>query len=236
MSRDRLCPSRCRRAIWNPNLDWGRSRRLHHAKFGKLLQTKEASEICSNPNALTVPGKLNSDPNIVILAFEALLLAGVAAAVELQSSPSDLLNPVLGGLAIGLSQLVSLALGGQPLGISRSFEELGQWAWRLVDSVTGNSKKGSPLPETRTLTFASGVLLGALALTRVITQPLPAYIIPISTSKAVLGGFTMIVGSRIAGGCTSGHGISGMSMLSISSIYTVAAMFAGGIGLSILMG
>lgn len=45
----------------------------------------------------------------------------------------------------------------------------------------------------------------------------------------------MIFGSRLAGGCTSGHGISGMSQLSISSVISVAAMFAGGIGLTAVL-
>ncbi|RMD43729.1 hypothetical protein DV735_g1398, partial [Chaetothyriales sp. CBS 134920] len=46
---------------------------------------------------------------------------------------------------------------------------------------------------------------------------------------ALLGGVIMIFGARLAGGCTSGHGISGMSTMSISSFITVAAMFGGGI-------
>ena len=37
------------------------------------------------------------------------------------------------------------------------------------------------------------------------------------------------LGARIAGGCTSGHGISGMAQLSVGSMVAVAAMFAGGI-------
>ena len=38
----------------------------------------------------------------------------------------------------------------------------------------------------------------------------------------------MLFGARIAGGCTSGHGISGMAQLSVGSTVAVAAMFAGG--------
>lgn len=53
--------------------------------------------------------------------------------------------------------------------------------------------------------------------------------------QAVLGGAVMLFGSRLAGGCTSGHGISGMSLLSISSFVSVAAMFAGGMGLAIVL-
>ena len=41
------------------------------------------------------------------------------------------------------------------------------------------------------------------------------------------GGFCMLFGSRIAGGCTSGHGISGMAELSLTSLVAVPMMFAG---------
>jgi uncharacterized membrane protein YedE/YeeE len=46
---------------------------------------------------------------------------------------------------------------------------------------------------------------------------------------AFIGGFLMLFGSRMAGGCTSGHGLSGMALLSLQSILGVPAMFAGGI-------
>jgi uncharacterized membrane protein YedE/YeeE len=46
----------------------------------------------------------------------------------------------------------------------------------------------------------------------------------------------MVFGARIAGGCTSGHGISGMSLLSVASIISVCAMFGGGIAWGLLVG
>ena len=57
----------------------------------------------------------------------------------------------------------------------------------------------------------------------------------ISVPVALLGGFASIFGARMAGGCTSGHGISGMSTLSVSSFVTMAAMFGGGIVARILL-
>jgi uncharacterized membrane protein YedE/YeeE len=45
----------------------------------------------------------------------------------------------------------------------------------------------------------------------------------------VLGGFLVGFGVRYAGGCTSGHGFMGLSILSISSIVAVVAFFAGGL-------
>lgn len=51
---------------------------------------------------------------------------------------------------------------------------------------------------------------------------------------AFLGGFIMLFGARIAGGCTSGHGISGIAQLSAGSTLAVAAMFAGGIATAMM--
>lgn len=52
---------------------------------------------------------------------------------------------------------------------------------------------------------------------------------------AFVAGFIMLFGARIAGGCTSGHGISGMAQLSAGSTLAVAAMFAGGILTAMLL-
>ena len=52
---------------------------------------------------------------------------------------------------------------------------------------------------------------------------------------AFAAGFLMLSGARIADGCTSGHGLSGMAQLSVGSTVAVAAMFAGGIATALLL-
>jgi uncharacterized membrane protein YedE/YeeE len=39
----------------------------------------------------------------------------------------------------------------------------------------------------------------------------------------------MLFGARWAGGCTSGHGVSGVGQLAVASLVVVISMFAGGI-------
>ncbi|MEZ6015485.1 MAG: YeeE/YedE thiosulfate transporter family protein [Planctomycetota bacterium] len=46
---------------------------------------------------------------------------------------------------------------------------------------------------------------------------------------AVLGGALVLFGARLAGGCTSGHGITGTMQFAVSSWVTLAAIFVGGI-------
>jgi uncharacterized membrane protein YedE/YeeE len=52
---------------------------------------------------------------------------------------------------------------------------------------------------------------------------------------AALGGFLLGFDSRCAGGCTSGHGISGTMQMSVSSWISVICFFIGGIILAQLL-
>jgi uncharacterized membrane protein YedE/YeeE len=50
-----------------------------------------------------------------------------------------------------------------------------------------------------------------------------------------IGGVLMAFGARLAGGCTSGHGISGTLQLNVGSWLTVIFMFIGGIAAAMLL-
>lgn len=52
---------------------------------------------------------------------------------------------------------------------------------------------------------------------------------------AFAGGLLMAFGARVAGGCTSGHGISGTLQLSVGSWIAAACFFAGGIAVAFLL-
>jgi uncharacterized membrane protein YedE/YeeE len=45
----------------------------------------------------------------------------------------------------------------------------------------------------------------------------------------IIGGFLVGFGTRYAGGCTSGHAISGLSNLQIPSLVAVIGFFIGGL-------
>ena len=57
----------------------------------------------------------------------------------------------------------------------------------------------------------------------------------IRATGAFLGGFLIIYGARLAGGCPSGHGLSGMSQMAVSAFIVVAGFFIGGIPLALLL-
>ena len=68
------------------------------------------------------------------------------------------------------------------------------------------------------------------------TQNEPLGVLGVDTPAAFCGGFLMLFGSRMAGGCTSGHGLSGMGLLATASFVAVPAMFGGGIAVGFAMG
>ncbi len=46
---------------------------------------------------------------------------------------------------------------------------------------------------------------------------------------SILGGIVAMIGARLADGCPSGHGLSGMMQLSLSSFFAMAMFFGFGI-------
>ena len=52
-------------------------------------------------------------------------------------------------------------------------------------------------------------------------------------SVAFGGGILMAIGARLAGGCTSGHGISGAMQLNVASWIAVVCIFLGGIAVAV---
>ncbi|KAJ4401236.1 hypothetical protein N0V85_005573 [Neurospora sp. IMI 360204] len=178
----------------------------------------------------TVYENLGVSKSSVLVAFEAIC-ASVVVSTALWTSvgPEAKISPVVGGLCIAGAQLLSLLLRKNMVGTSTSFEEVGDWFWGIF--------KGKSLPQRyNNLLFVSGCVLGAKLLT--VAYPALGQVTEVAVSPvaAGLGGFLMIIGSRMAGGCTSGHGISGISLLSTSSFLTIGAAFGAGALLGLLRG
>ena len=78
------------------------------------------------------------------------------------------------------------------------------------------------------LYFASGVIIGALIYTLTIS-PDGFWVTSLPLWKLGLGGFLVGFGTRLSRGCTSGHGISGLASLSVTSLYAVITFIGVGI-------
>jgi uncharacterized membrane protein YedE/YeeE len=185
------------------------------------LKTTKAKE-AKVDTKLTLYEKTGVDANVVFLLFEGGFISAAAAISRLPSTSAAHLYPIFGGLLMGASQLSSLLLTKGTLGISGSYEELGKWFWKF----TGASDQKQPT--STSIIFATGLLLGSWALAATQPELVGTDFLDITPVRAITGGIIMAFGSRVAGGCTSGHGISGMALMGVSSIVSVVSMFVGG--------
>lgn len=178
----------------------------------------------------TLSERLQVRQEAAVLAYGALLLAVVFGVDKLalsRKSEWTWVGPVQGGILIGCAQAASVLVAKKTLGVSSAYADLAGhvksiWSGKGLGNAYGN------------ILFACGVMAGAKVASRYIPSGSIEAIPEIEVCTALLSGFCSIFGARLAGGCTSGHGISGMSTLSVSSFVTVAGMFGAGIAFQML--
>lgn len=130
----------------------------------------------------------------------------------------------------------SLQVGG---GLGNSSGMMGI-AHQVVKLVDRHVDSRAPYFASSTSTFqmyqALGMFLGATLSKYLSHGGTAAGGTTVSPAAAVVGGVCVAVGARLAGGCPSGSGLTGMGFLRIAAMVTVAGMFAGGGGAALLMG
>lgn len=149
------------------------------------------------------------------------------------------------GILFGVVGVLSIIAWG-PIGVSGTYPRIIGEAMRVVSPEYAATnpylvKMGSILvPETFILLgLVVGGILGA-RFDRVKAPKMeatyPAVLTPSKRYRdAFIGGMLIVFGARIAGGCTSGHIISGMTQLSVSGFIFAAGVFATGIGTAKLL-
>jgi len=119
---------------------------------------------------------------------------------------------LIGGILIGLSASAMLLLDGKVAGISGIFAGVlrpvkGDLAWKAC--------------------FTAGLLVGGFLLRFFLPQAF-AFGIVRSWPVLVMAGLLVGFGTRLGNGCTSGHGVCGVSRLSTRSIVATATFMATG--------
>ncbi len=119
-------------------------------------------------------------------------------------------SALLGGLLIGLAAAVLFLANGRIAGISGILGNLlsptrNDIAWRVV--------------------FLLGLVMGTM-LWRAVDPSDQGIAVTASVPTLIIGGLLVGLGTRIGGGCTSGHGVCGIARLSWRSI-TATAAFMG---------
>ena len=121
-----------------------------------------------------------------------------------------------GGAVIGLATALYLLANGRIAGIA------GIVASPLRALMAGTSL----LPDSNRLLFVLGLLLAPWAWHLV--APLPAAVVDVGTAGLVAAGLLVGVGVRMGNGCTSGHGVCGLSRFSGRSLVNVLAFMGAG--------
>lgn len=212
---------------------------LNGAILGGIIWTgaskavKKHKETTNTKNEVrTLDEQLGVSKDTALLILESIFIAFVAATTILTPKPAEVkIIGALGGLAIGSAQLVSLVTRKSMIGISGSYEEIGNNFWWVVKGAGSASRPRS----FQNILFGTGLVVGAWTLAQLSPALVTATVTEVPPLLATVGGALMIIGSRMAGGCTSGHGISGISLLSTSSVVTIASAFAAGIAVAPLI-
>ena len=120
-------------------------------------------------------------------------------------------SAAIGGVVIGLAAALLVLVNGRIAGISGIVGGMlrpraGEFGWRLA--------------------FTAGLIVAPIAYALIARQP--AITIDAGYPVLVVAGLLVGIGTRYAGGCTSGHGVCGLSRLSPRSLVATLAFMAAG--------
>ena len=121
-----------------------------------------------------------------------------------------------GGLVIALATALYLFGNGRIAGIA------GILASPLRAVMAGTSLR----PDANRLLFVLGLLLAPWCWRLV--SPLPTASVDVGTLGLIVAGLLVGIGVRMGTGCTSGHGVCGLSRFSMRSLVNVLAFMGAG--------
>lgn len=152
-------------------------------------------------------------------------------------------SPYAAGIIIGLLQIPIFLTLHASIGASGAFNSVAcsVLSWFSDTNIAGTASQCfTAMKHWWQLGFVFGIVIGAYlsakfsGTRRSGFSPIWPKITNINSLgkrsiMAFVGGFIMLIGARIADGCTSGNGISGIALLSVGSMVVITAMFVSGI-------
>lgn len=180
------------------------------------------------------PQRLRRAFGVFVLGMAAFIAYGQASPAVLEAIFVDRWPFWAGGAAIGAFVLLFLYSTGKALGVSTGYSDACaapfdvsvRRSWRLpfLVGIVGGGGLATVLAGGFAPTSAMGMFDALL------TSSLPIKAL-VFTGGGVMLGF----GARLAGGCTSGHGIVGMAQLARSSLVATAVFMVTGVAVTHLM-
>jgi uncharacterized protein len=157
-------------------------------------------------------------------------------------------SPYAAGAGIGILVCVSFLLSDRPLGISTAYAKVSGLLEKAVSPKRADSEfYRETVPRVDwVLMILPGIIIGA-CLSAFLSGRFHLSWIPrmwetalggnpaLRFTVALAGGIILAFGARWANGCTTGHGISGTSQLSVSGILFTACFFLSGIATAFVL-
>lgn len=156
------------------------------------------------------------------------------------------LNPYVAGALIGILLVLSVIVAGKYLGASTTFsrgasvieKSLGIDYSKFEYFTTNKGKYGPGSLPNWQMMYVIGIAIGAFIAAKLSgtfkvkavpamwknkfgSSPLKRGIV------AFIGGAVVLIGARLAGGCPTGHGLSGLSQLAVSGFIALAFFVIG---------
>jgi uncharacterized membrane protein YedE/YeeE len=159
-------------------------------------------------------------------------------------------SPYLVGALIGVLSMLTFYFSAKPIGASTAFARVaGMIGLKVAPDHTRSLKyyqENKPVVDWEVMLVLGtigGAFLAAWHGNELTGQWVPGMwearfgegTIGLRWLAALCGGVLMAFGARLAGGCTSGHGISGTMQLSVGSWIAVICFFVGGIATAMLL-
>ena len=184
---------------------------------------------------------------VIFLALWPTAALAAAPAVDARNYSGPAWSPYLVGAGIGVLSWLTFYFSDKPIGASSFYAtvagDFGRlFARRHTDSLD-YYKKNPPRVGWEFVFVIATVLGGFIAAQtggEFTNEWLPPFWVARFGEESIIlhglvgffGGILMAFGARLAGGCTSGHGISGTMQLNVGSWVAVICFFIGGIAVA----
>lgn len=173
--------------------------------------------------------------------------ADAGASMDARDYPGAAWSPYFVGAAIGVLSWLTFYFSDERIGASSFYAQIAGFLGKVVTprhTATLPYFKEKPPSVSWEFVFVVAVIIGgasgALTGGEFADEWLPPMwvarfgdSIALRAMIAFSGGLLMAFGARLAGGCTSGHGISGTLQLNLGSWISLICFFIGGVAVAI---
>ena len=192
---------------------------------------------------------MSRSTSIAVASLALFPLAALASepAIDARNYPGPAWSPYLVGAGIGVLSWLTFYFSDKPIGASSAYAQIAGFIGKLFAKRHTESLpyfKENPPRIGWEFVFVLATIAGGFIAAWTGGEFENAWLNPMWTARfgdsialravvAAGGGVLMAFGARLAGGCTSGHGISGTMQLNVASWIAVVCFFIGGIAVAL---